>query len=406
MTRFEKFQRFLVTTLLVVAFFYGGYYFGQRGFLIEIKRNPPQIQIINRDPANKKVDFAMFWKVWDLVSTQYLNRPVDPQKMLYGAISGMVSSLGDPYTSYLPPTVNQVVNSDLTGNYVGIGAELGIKDGQLVVISPLDGSPAKAAGIKAGDAILAIDNKPTSGLTVTDAVSQIRGAVNTTVNLTVQTGGEKSRTVAIVRGDITMPSISWKDMGNGVAYIRVSRFYGEDTNNDWDKVVSEVNVNMKQLNSIILDLRDNPGGYVASAVHIAGEFYRNKPVYFQEVATGDQTEFDTQRVGAFDNIPAVFVLVNGGSASASEIVAAALHDDIGAKLIGTKTFGKGVMQTAQDFGDGSGLHITIAKWLSPKKDWIQGTGIQPDIQVDMTDSDRNNGLDPQLDKAFELAKQI
>jgi carboxyl-terminal processing protease len=406
MSSFEKFQKFLITLLLVAAFFYGGYYFGKRGFQIELKKNPPIVEIINKDPTNKKVDFAMFWQVWDMVSVDYLHRPVDAQQMVYGAISGMVSSLGDPYSSYLPPKVNEIVNGDLTGNYEGVGAELGIKDSQLVVISPLDGSPAKAAGVKAGDKILEINGDSTFGLTVTDAVSRIRGTANTQVKLTLQTSADKPRTVAITRGVINMPSISWKDMGDGVAYIRVSRFYGEDTNKDWDKVVSELNIGMKQLDTIIVDLRDNPGGYVGSAVHIAGEFYRNKPVYFQELATGEQKEFDTQRVGAFDNVPVVYVLINGGSASASEIVAAALRDNIGAKLLGTKSFGKGTMQTAQDFDDGSGLHLTIAKWLTPKKEWVHTVGIQPDIVVEMTDEDRNNGRDPQLDKALELAKKI
>jgi carboxyl-terminal processing protease len=405
MHSFEKFQRLLLTLLIAVGCFAGGFYTGRRGFTFAIRRNPPKIIVANQYPAEQKIDFALFWRVWDIVSQEYLERPVDAQKMMYGAIEGMVSSLGDPYTSFLAPKVNEAVSDALNGNYQGIGAELGLKDGQLIIVSPLDGSPAKAAGLRAGDKILEVGSTSTYGMTISEAVSQIRGPSGTTVSLTVQTDVESPRKISITRGVINIPSITWMDKGDGIAYIRLSRF-GGDTNKDWAKAVAEVNVNMKELDAIILDLRGNPGGYMLSAAYIAEEFFRDKPVVYQESATGKQDVIMAKRVGTFDKVPVVYVLIDGGSASASEIVAAALRENIGAKLIGTKSFGKGTIQKAEDFEDGSGIHLTIAKWLTPKKEWVHKVGITPDFVVERSQEDINNNRDPQLDKAIELAKEI
>lgn len=410
MTAFEKFQRFLIVLLIGVGCFYGGYYYGKSGYLIELRKNPPKVTFINQYPANQKVDFAPFWKVWDLVSNSYLDRPVDTQKMLNGAIQGMVASLGDPYTSFLPPKVNAAVSDALNGNYQGIGAELGTRDGQLIVVTPIDGSPAKEAGVKPGDVILEINGDSATGLSVTEAVSKIRGEAGTKVTLNLQQKNQAPRKIEITRGNITLPSISWIDKGDGIAYIRLSRFGGE-TNKEWDKIVSEVNVGMTQMDAIVLDLRDNPGGYMQSAVHIAEEFFTGKDVVTEQEGTGEETVFKASRVGAFTRVPTVYVLVNEGSASASEILAMALRDNIGAKIVGVKSFGKGTVQTAQDFDDGSGIHITIAKWLGPKKEWVGNgasnrIGITPDVIIERTDQDIVDGKDPQLDKALELIKKL
>jgi carboxyl-terminal processing protease len=405
MNAFERFQRFLIIVLIAIGFFYGGYYMGQRGFVFEVRRNPPEIKILNKYPSNQKIDFARFWEVWDLVSENYLERPVDSQKMLWGAITGMVSSLGDPYTSYLPPETNKNVQNALNGKYEGIGAELGIKDNMLVVIAPLDGSPAKAAGVKSGDRILKIGEIVTAGMSVTDAVSRIKGDAGTQVVLTLQTGNETPRETTITRGVITISSVSWQDKGDGTLYIRVGRFGGE-TNADWDKAVSEANVKMKELDAVIVDVRGNPGGYLDSAVYLAGEFFVNKPVIFKESALGEQVPFGTQRIGVFQKVPGVIVLVDEGSASASEILASALRDNIGAKIVGMKTFGKGTIQDAKDFSDGSGVHITIAKWLTPNKEWVHKNGIEPDVKVELNAENTKDGADPQLAKALELAKEF
>lgn len=405
MSSFEKFQRVLITLLIAVGFFYGGYYFGKSGYIFELRKNPPKIEVINQYPGDKKVDFALFWQVWDLIGKDYLNRPVDGQEMMYGAIQGMVSSLGDPYTSFLPPDVNQNISDQLNGKYQGIGAELDIKDGQLIIVSPIDGSPSKAAGVLAGDKILRIEGVSTIGMSTTDAVAKIRGDSGTKITLTLQTGEQDPRDITITRGVITVASVTWQDKGQGTAYIRISRF-GGDTNNEWDKAVNEMSVKMKELDSIIVDVRGNPGGYLQSAVHIASEFYSNKVVLYEEDADGTQIPHKSATAGSFVKVPRVIVLIDGGSASASEILAAALHETIGAKLVGTKSFGKGTIQDAKDFNDGSGVHITIAKWLTPNKNWVHGVGIEPDTKVDITEQDIKDGKDPQLDSALELADQL
>ena len=403
--KFRKFQRILIIFLIAIGFFYGGYYFGKRGFVFEVRKNPPEIEISNKFPPDGKLDFSLFWEVWDILNSSYLERPIDQKKMIYGAISGMVYSLGDPYTSFLPPDINASFMDSMGGRYEGIGAELSLKDGNLIIVSPLDGSPAKNIGVKPGDRILQIDDKSTAGMSVSEAVALIRGESGTTVKLVLQTGTDDPREVVITRGVITVSSVTWEDKGDGTAYIRISRF-GSDTNTEWDRVASEVNVKMSELDAVIIDVRGNPGGYLESAIHISEDFFRGKPVLYEETSTGELIPFNTSKVGVFKDIPAVFVLIDQGSASASEILAAALRDNIGAKLIGEKSFGKGTIQDAKDFNDGSGLHITIAKWLTPKKEWVHGTGLEPDITVKITDEDLDKGVDPQLNKALELAKEF
>ena len=403
--KFRKFQRILIIFLIAIGFFYGGYYFGKRGFVFEVRKNPPEIEISNKFPPDGKLDFSLFWEVWDILNSTYLERPIDQKKMIYGAISGMVYSLGDPYTSFLPPDINASFMDSMGGRYEGIGAELSLKDGNLIIVSPLDGSPAKNIGVKPGDRILQIDDKSTAGMSVSEAVALIRGESGTTVKLVLQTGTDDPREVVITRGVITVSSVTWEDKGDGTAYIRISRF-GSDTNTEWDRVASEVNVKMSELDAVIIDVRGNPGGYLESAIHISEDFFRGKPVLYEETSTGELIPFNTSKVGIFKDIPAVFVLIDQGSASASEILAAALRDNIGAKLIGEKSFGKGTIQDAKDCNDGSGLHITIAKWLTPKKEWVHGKGLEPDITVKITDEDLDKGVDPQLNKALELAKEF
>lgn len=318
-SKVKKFQNGLIIFLLIVSAFFGGWYFGKRGYTFEIRRNPPKIEVLNKAPSNQKIDFALFWKVWNILKEDYLLRPVDGQKMFYGAIKGMVQSLGDPYTSFLPPELNESVNNALRGTYEGIGAELGMEEGQLMIVAPLDGSPAKEVGVRSGDKIVKIEDESTAGITITEAVSKIRGPAGSVISLTLQRNGEDPFVVRIKRGKIVLDSVSWEDKGNGVAYIRISRF-GAETNNEWDKVASEVNVNMPELDALIVDVRGNPGGYLMSSVHVAGEFMRDKVVVYQESATGEMMPLETQRIGNFERTP-IFVLIDEGSASASEILA-------------------------------------------------------------------------------------
>jgi len=406
MTSKSKFQRFLITFLLAISFFYGGYYYGKRGYEFEVKRNPPEIKVTNRNPGDQEIDFDLFWRVWDLVQQDYLDRPVDGQQMMYGAISGMLQSLGDPYTTFLPPEINKAVTDSLNSTYQGIGAELGLKDGHLIIVAPLDGSPAKAAGIKSGDVILKIEGESTVGISITEAVAKIRGSAGTISTLEIGRENEKPLEIKIKRGVIKIDSVVWEDKGEGTAYIRISRF-GADTNEEWENVVKEIVVEMDELDAIILDLRGNPGGYMLGAIHIAGEFFSNKTVLIQQSATGEEIEYPAKRrLGQFKDVPGIFVLVDEGSASASEILAAALQKHAKAKLIGVKTFGKGTIQDAKDFEDGSGIHITTNKWLTPSKVWVHDEGIEPDIEIELTQEDIDNQNDAQLNKAMELASEI
>lgn len=406
MSKKAKFQKLLIVVLVAVSFFYGGYFYGKRGYEFELKRNPPEVKIINKNPGEQTVDFSLFWRVWDLVSTDYLNRPVNAQDMLYGAISGTVKALGDPYTAFLPPKLNEAINESLNNTYQGIGAELGLKNDQLMVVAPLDGSPAKADGIRSGDKILAINGESTAGITISEAVAKIRGDAGTTVTLTIQHGDSQPEDIDISRGVIKVDSVTWEDKGDGTVYIRISRF-GQNTNDEWDKAVREINDQVPQLDAIVLDLRGNPGGYMLGAVYIASDFFNGKTVLIQQSATGEEQAIPAlDKTGNFDNVPGVFVLVDEGSASAAEILAAALRDQVGAKLIGQTTFGKGTIQDTKDFPDGSGIHITTAKWLTPSGKWIHDIGLEPDIKVEITDQDIENQNDSQLQKALDLANQI
>jgi carboxyl-terminal processing protease len=405
MSNFAKFQKKLSLVLLCVGVFYGGYYFGKRGLAVEVKQNPPEVKVVNRSPESEEVDFALFWSIWETLRTRYLERPVDTKAMMYGAISGMVASLGDPYTSFLPPVENELVNNSLNGIYEGIGAELGIKEDQLVIVAPLDGSPAKTAGVKPGDKILAIEGENTIGISLREAVSKIRGEAGTIVSLTIQRDNEDPVIIRIKRGKIVIDSVSWEDKGNGTAYIRISRF-DEDTNTEWMKIASELNVQMEELDALVVDVRGNPGGYLSSAVFVAGDFVANKPIVYQELATGEQLPMNSDGIASFKNLP-IFVLIDEGSASASEILAAALKHYNDATLVGKKTFGKGTIQDAKDYKDGSGLHITIAKWLTPSKEWIHGVGVEPDVEVDRREEGETDAtVDMQLEKVLELAGQI
>ncbi len=398
----QKAQKYLIIFLLVVAISgYFGYDLGSRGYTLKIKKFPPQLEVINRSVPSQNIDFALFWQVLDMLNQKSIYRPLDGKKVLYGAIKGLTDSLGDPYTTFLNPSQNETVNSSLEGKYEGIGAELGMKNSQLIVITPLDDSPARMANIRAGDFIIKINDADTSGISLTEAVSKIRGKSGTNVVLNLfREGVDKPFDVTITRAKIAVQSVKWEDKGNGIAYIRISRF-GETTNEEWDKTVSEAFTLQGGLKGLIIDVRSNPGGYLQSSIHIASEFVKSGTVVQEEFADGTRQPFIVDHRGRFLQIPVV-VLINKGSASASEILAGALRDARGAKLIGEKSFGKGSVQDAQSFPDGSGVHITIAKWLTPAGTSINGQGLEADVKIELLEEDVTSGRDPQLSKALEL----
>jgi carboxyl-terminal processing protease len=301
--------------------------------------------------------------------------------------------------------------------FEGIGAELGMNGKQIIVVSPLDNNPAIKAGIRAGDAILKVNNQLTAGWTLAQAVEKIRGPRGTKVTLTiVHKGNEKAEDVAITREAIKVKSVTaWikpvKDIeqinddtlkkSNGstqIAYIRISQF-GDETNQDWVASVNKILLERKDtFKGIVLDLRNNPGGYLTDATYIASEFIPDGTVVMQENKDGERTQFPIVRKGQLLDTPVV-VLVNKGSASASEIVAGALRDHNRAKIVGDQSFGKGTIQEAEDLGNGAGLHITIAKWLTPNGTWVHGKGLTPDVSVAYNEKDPQH--DNQLDKAIQ-----
>lgn len=386
----------LILTLVLLAGF-GGFWWGER----RAKKIPLQLNIV--EP--KEVDLSLFWDVWQRLEGDYLDKSaLDQEKMVYGAIKGITQSLGDPYTVFLEPGENKRAKEDLDGSFGGVGIQLGYKDRRLAVIAPLKGTPAEKAGVKAGDLILRIVDEQkevdqeTTGISLPEAVNLIRGPKGQPVTLTLfSEGEEKPREVEIVRGTIIVPSvevefINAKDAK--IAHLKLMRF-GERTSREWEEAVGEINAT--DCAGVILDLRNNPGGYLNGAVFIASEFLKSGVVVKQEGKRETKT-YSVNRRGKLLDYP-LSILVNKGSASASEIVAGALRDRGRAKTIGEKTFGKGTVQEAQDLSGGAGLHITTARWLLPSGAWIGEEGIEPDYVVEL-DEEREG--DEQLEKAIEV----
>ncbi len=388
---FKALRGILFGMILSGLIFVGGYYFGKNGYTVSMAKNSPKITIDRTvPPENQDVDFALFWRVWDTLSAKYYDKSkLVPGKMVYGAISGMVSAIGDPYTVFLPPSENKVVEDDLKGNFEGVGIQIGFKGTQLAVIAPLPNSPGEKAGVKPGDLILGIKDAAknvdmgTNGITLPQAVEAIRGDAGTTVTLTLlREGVDKPFTVDVKREKIDVPSVVVKFVGEGnqIAHIQVLKF-AEETLGEWNTAVAEVLKN-PQVTGIVVDVRNNPGGYMQRAVDLAGDFLDTGSVVVREEnGDGSSEEFKTQGIPRLKNYKTV-VLINGGSASASEIFAGALRDQKKIKLVGQKSFGKGTIQEPEQITGGAGLHITIAKWLTPSGTWVHENGLDPDVKIE------------------------
>lgn len=420
---FSKFRSFIVILALLLLSSGIGYQLGLRKTTVIL--SPEKRAVINQQaPPTATIDFSLFWDVWQRLFRYYIDRAsMDPQKMVWGAISGMVNSLGDPYTAFLPPKENTEFKQDLGGAFEGIGAQLGMRDNRVIVVAPLKGNPAEKAGIKAGDYILKVDDEDTTGWTVAAAVAKIRGQRGTTVKLNIlHVNSQKPVDITITRDTIVVPSVdTWvkaaKDIteisgvpafaqvsqkAGKIAYLRLSRF-GDRTNGEWEQAVSDMlaaQVADGGLKGMIFDLRNNPGGYLEGAVFIASEFLKSGTVVSQVNSDTTKQDYPVMRQGRLLTIPLV-VLINKGSASASEIVAGALRDFHRATLVGETSFGKGSVQTPFDVAQGAGLHITTGKWLLPSGSWIHKIGVKPDVEVIM-DPSADATADAQLAKAVEL----
>jgi carboxyl-terminal processing protease len=359
--------------------------------------------------TSKNLDMKMFWRVLDLTKKNYVDSDeIVEEDLVYGAIKGMVSSLDDPATVFLTPEETEEYDAASGGKFFeGIGAELGYDDGQVIVVTPLEGSPAKAAGIRPGDYILKIDDyELTSEDTVYDAVAKIRGEAGTEVVLTVLHQGEsESVEITITRDEITIPSMSLEFIGEDeeIAHFKVGRFTEASYDlwvSQWDKTVQEMVDS--GVDKMILDLRGNPGGFFDAAIYAGDDFLGEGFVISkQKDANGNIEDYDSTKGGDLLDIELV-ILINSGSASASEILSGALKQAERGTLIGEETFGKGTAQRVYDLEDGSSLHLTILKWLLPDGSNIErDDAITPDIEVELTNDDFIEGNDPQLDKAIE-----
>ena len=346
------------------------------------------------------IDFNLYWKVWNTLKDNYVDKSkLDDQTLFYGALKGLVAAVGDPYTFFMDPKESQQYADDLAGTFEGIGAELGLKNEIITIISPLADMPAAKAGLKAGDQIFAINGTSTINMTVNEAVRQIRGPKDTAVTLTIFRQGEKdTKDYTITRGVIFVKSVKTEMRSDGLYLISISAF-NDDTWGLFQEAVNDIGV--KKPKGIILDLRNNPGGYLDTAVDMSSEWVESGPVVIEKFSETKQNKYLTTGSTKLKDIPTV-VLINEGSASASEIVAGALQDTKKATIVGEKSFGKGSIQSLIDLEDGSSIKITIAKWLTPKGTSINDQGITPDQEVIMTATDVKAEKDPQLQRALDI----
>ena len=370
-------------------------------------------QVVCQTCPPQDVDFSLFWDAWNKIQENYAKpEALDTQGMIYGAIKGMVSSLEDPYTVFFNPKEAKIFLEDVSGSFEGVGMEVGIKEEQFQVVSPLEGTPAQKAGLRPGDKIIKIDDTSTDGISVEEAVSLIRGPKGTEVILTImRQGWQSTKDFKVKRAVIKVPILTWKlissDDGkpneNGdIAYIDLYQF-SEKARSDFREAA--INILNSPAKKIILDLRGNPGGYLEIAQNIAGWFLKNgQTVVIEDFGKKqDQEIYKAKGNAQFLDYPLV-VLIDKGSASASEILASALRDNRGIKLIGETSFGKGCVQELENLRGGSSLKITVANWLTPKGNLITNKGLKPDVEVEMTENDYGEGNDPQLDKAIEVLK--
>lgn len=389
----------LVIVFIVISFLWG-FSFG--------KNNIPEIDKVSGISGKETMittntDFAPFWKAWNAINEKYPKADeITDQERVYGAISGLVDSLNDPYSVFFDPKQTKAFEEEINGNFTGVGMEVGIKDKILTVIAPLKNTPAYRANIKPGDKILKIDDKNTSGMSIEEAVKLIRGEKGTAVTLTIFRDGDKEpMVIKIVRDIINIPTMDTELRDDGIFVIRLYTF-GANSTNLFRNAIREFSTSGSD--KLILDLRGNPGGYLDASVDIASWFLPSGKV----IVTEDYGDFKKEEIfrsrgyDVFSDKLKFIILIDGGSASASEIVAGAMQDHNRAKLVGTQSFGKGSVQEVVNITPDTILKITVATWLTPNGTSISEEGLTPDYEVEITKKDLEEKKDPQLDKAVEL----
>lgn len=410
--------KFITVTVIAVSF--------SVGYTVGLKQPRPVIleNLSNTELKDQKIDFGIFWEAWDLLKREHLKGAEAKDKdLVYGSIRGLVNSLNDPHTVFFPPEDSKKFEEDVIGNFGGIGAEIGIKNKQLVVIAPLKNTPAERTGLKAGDKILAINEKGTDGIDVNEAVKKIRGDVGTAVTLTIlRDNWEKPQDIKIIRENITIPTIESKPAedktlseamatgtaaalsasGKNITYISLFSF---NQNAPFAFYKEALKALVGRADGIVLDLRNNPGGFLEVSINIASWFAdKGTLVVSEKFRDGKELVFRAEGSAALKNIPTV-ILVNKGSASASEILAGALRAIRGVKLVGAQTFGKGTVQELKKLSDNSEIKLTVANWVLPDGTIIDEKGLKPDFEVEIKDEDAAKKKDPQLDKAIQVLLQ-
>lgn len=396
--------------LILIVFLAGGWLLGNRyqwrnGGIVNVAADQPgELKNISRqlpDYIKDDADFQLFWDTWNLLKEHYYQKDISDNQLFYGAVSGLVASLGDPYSVFMTPEDSRDFANEIEGSFEGIGAEIAVKNRQVTVVAPLPDTPALAAGLKAGDVIVNINDKSTENMSVNEAVSLIRGKRGTTVKLTIFRKGDTDfREIKITRDRILVKSVTWEFQDN-VAILKIRQF-----NDDTDKLINDFVFELakqKNIQGVVVDLRNNPGGYLQTAVNVAGEWKKGKVVVSEKLRNGEEMTHQSDKEARLAGYKTV-LLVNEGSASASEIVAGALKDWQVATLVGKQTFGKGSVQDLTELRGGATVKLTVAKWFTPNGLSIDEAGIAPDVEVDLTEDDYNNDRDPQLAKAIELLK--
>jgi carboxyl-terminal processing protease len=391
-----------VAIVLVVCSFGGGF---AAGHFLPLGTSSTQVTATSGDQAGTPTDltnlFKPFWEAWKIVHQEYVDQPVDDTKLMQGAISGMLQSLGDAHTTYMDPQTYKDATSLLAGSYAGIGSLVDTTGQLLTITKPFPNSPAEKAGLQSGDQIVAVDGKDITSLLPELVRQQVLGPEGSTVKLTIQRPGESVPfDVQITRAVIVVPSVTSKMLDNNIAYIQISTF-GDTTASDLHKQLAALMAQKPK--SLILDLRDNGGGYLDTGIAVASEFISSGVIVMEKAGDGTITSHQATPDGLATNksLPMI-VLVNGFSASASEIVAGALQDTGRARLLGETTYGKGTVQNWVPLSDNQGaVRVTIARWLTPKGNTIDKQGLTPDIVVKMTADDIKAKLDPQLDAAVK-----
>jgi carboxyl-terminal processing protease len=374
------------------------------------ERNGPSSIVSGPESANQKVtkeQFEPYWEAWNVLSNKYLNSSsTSDQDKIYGSIEGLAQSFGDPYTVFFPPSQSKKFQDDLSGNFSGVGMEIGIRNGQLIVVAPIKDSPASRAGVKSGDYILEINGTSTSNMSVDYAVSLIRGPKGTTVKINfLPKDATKPVERAIVRDIIKIPTLDTIARKDGIFVIKLYSFTQQSA--------SLFRAGLREFidsgdNKLIIDLRGNPGGYLDQAWEMASFFLPlGKTVVTEDFGSNRDPEIMRSQgqdffKGYFLKNPNLLILVDGGSASASEILAGALRDHDAAKLVGSKTFGKGSVQELIPLTSDTSLKITIARWLTPSGHNLSHDGLEPDYKVELTEKDITAGKDPVMDKAVEI----